>query len=168
MCSYFFPADQRTHLNSIYSRLTDETAQFWSADYFPLPRYVDKPLYVLTSSYTFSGAEEFAYNMQSQQRGTLIGETTGGGAHPTRRHRLHAHFMIGVPFARSINPITGTNWEGTGITPDVAVLAEQAQLVAQQMALQTLIDRCDDDAWQADLEKELLTVTAALEAEQDA
>src|SRR5437763_281004 len=66
MCSYFF--DGSTHLNDIYTRSTDSTKQFWSLPVLPGKKLVDKDVYVLTSSRTFSGAEEFAYNLQSQKR----------------------------------------------------------------------------------------------------
>jgi len=60
------------------------------------------------------------------KRATIVGETTGGGAHPVRGHRITEHFGIGVPFARAINPVTHTNWEGAGVEPDVKVDASQA------------------------------------------
>ena len=87
-------------------------------------------MYVLTSQRTSSAAEEFAYKLKNLKRATIVGETTGGGAHPTMGQRLDEHFMIGVPFARSINAITKTNWEGTGVEPDVKVPADQALATA--------------------------------------
>jgi C-terminal processing protease CtpA/Prc len=72
---------------------------------------------VLTSKRTFSGAEEFSYNLKNLKRAMIIGETTGGGAHPVFGHRVDDHFMIGVPFAKAVNPISKTNWEGTGSSP---------------------------------------------------
>jgi hypothetical protein len=133
LCSYFF--DEPTHLNSIYNRSEDTTHQYWSHPVVPGKKLIGKDLYVLTSGRTFSGAEEFAYNIQSQRRGTIVGETTGGGAHPTRGFRVADHFGVGVPFARSVNPVTKTNWEGTGVKPDVAVPADQALLTAHLLAL---------------------------------
>src|SRR5439155_170610 len=79
-----------------------------------------------TSRNTFSGAEEFTYNLKNLKRATIIGETTGGGAHPVRGHKIDARFMIGVPFARAINPISKSNWEGIGVEPDVKVPADDA------------------------------------------
>ena len=78
----------------------------------PLP---DRPVYVLTSGHTFSGGEDFAYTLQALGRAEVIGETTGGGAHPTRPFPISAAVHIGIPFARSVNPVTGTNWQGTGV-----------------------------------------------------
>lgn len=143
LCSYFF--DEATHLNDIYERPTDTTRQYWSLPAVPGKKLGKKDLYVLTSNRTFSGAEEFAYNIQSQKRGTIIGETTGGGAHPTFGRRVNDHFLVGVPFARSINPVTKTNWEGTGVKPDVAVPADQALLTAHVMILKKQAEKYAKD-----------------------
>jgi hypothetical protein len=137
-CSYLFPDDQ-THLNDIFDAGTGETRQFWTLASVPGERYLDRPVYLLTSTRTFSGGEDFAYSLQAQGRAELIGETTGGGAHPTRGMPISATLGVSVPFARSINPVTGTNWEGTGVTPDVSVPAEQAFDVAYGKALQHVL-----------------------------
>jgi C-terminal processing protease CtpA/Prc len=42
--------------------------------------------------------------------------------------------MIAVPYARAINPISKTNWEGTGVEPDVKVSAAEALEVAKKLA----------------------------------
>lgn len=136
--SYFFP-DGETHLNSILSGTTGHTRQYWSLAYLPGERYLDRPVYVLTSGFTFSAGEEFCYNLQAQGRARLIGETTRGGAHPTDAFPITPTLEITVPIARSINPVTGTNWEGTGVEPDVAVPAEQAYPVAYRMALEHVL-----------------------------
>lgn len=133
LCSYLLPA-QPVHLNTIYWRATDSANQFWTLPYVPGKRYLEKPVFVLTSGETFSGAEEFAYNLKNLKRATLIGETTRGGAHPGRIHRLDMHFTVYIPNGRSINPITATNWEGHGVTPDIAVPREQALPIAHQRA----------------------------------
>jgi retinol-binding protein 3 len=90
----------------------------------------------LTSKETFSGAEEFTYNLKNLKRATIVGETTGGGAHPVSGQRIDEHFMIGVPFARAINPISKTNWEGTGVQPDVKVPSAAALAAAQKLGLE--------------------------------
>jgi hypothetical protein len=130
--------DKPTHLNDIYNRKEDTTTQYWTLPYVPGKRLADKPVFVLTARRTFSGAEEFSYNLKNLKRATLIGETTGGGAHPVSGHRIDDHFMIGVPFARAINPISKTNWEGTGVEPDVRVPAAEALDVAKKMAAERL------------------------------
>jgi hypothetical protein len=137
-CSYFFP-DGGTHLNDIFHADTGETRQFWSLAFVPGSRYLDRPVYVLTSSETFSGGEDFAYTLQAQGRAEVIGEATGGGAHPTRMIPISATMAIGVPFARSINPVTGTNWQGTGVIPDTAAPAAGAYDVAFRKALQHVL-----------------------------
>jgi pimeloyl-ACP methyl ester carboxylesterase len=132
IASYLF--DARTHLNDLWTRRTDATAEFWTTDSVPGRKFGGtKPVYVLTSSRTFSGAEEFTYNLQTQHRATVIGETTGGGAHPVSPRRVDAHFTIGVPFARAINPVTHTNWEGTGVEPDVKVAVAEALAKAEAL-----------------------------------
>lgn len=130
--SYLF--SKRTHLNDIWERPSDKTEHFYTNPALPGRKLGDdKPVYVLTSNRTFSGAEEFSYNLKSLERATIVGETTGGGAHPVNGHRIHDKFMIGVPFARAINPITKTNWEGTGVEPHVKVSASQALDVAKKL-----------------------------------
>jgi Peptidase family S41/N-terminal domain of Peptidase_S41 in eukaryotic IRBP len=133
-CSYLFDGPG-THFNDIFEAETGETRQFWSVSYVPGTRYVDKPVYVLTSQETFSGGEDFCYTLQALGRAQLIGETTGGGAHPTGMRPLSPTMAISVPFARSVNPVTGTNWEGTGVVPDVSVPAAEAYDVAYVKAL---------------------------------
>jgi retinol-binding protein 3 len=130
--TYLF--DKPTHLNDLYNRKEDQSTQYWTLPYVPGSRLADAPAFVLTSQNTFSGAEEFSYNLKNLKRATLVGETTGGGAHPVDGHRIDDHFMIGVPFARAINPVSKTNWEGTGVTPDVPAKASEALEVAEKLA----------------------------------
>jgi hypothetical protein len=132
ICSYLF--SQRTHLNDLWTRSTNSTQEFWTLDVPGKKLGGSKPVYVLTSARTFSGAEEFTYNLKNLKRATIVGETTGGGAHPVRGQRIDEHFIIGVPFARAINPISKTNWEGTGVEPDVKVPASNALATAQKLA----------------------------------
>jgi hypothetical protein len=130
--SYLF--DKPTHLNDLYNRKDDFATQYWTLPYVPGNTLADKPAFVLISKSTFSGAEEFAYNLKNLKRATIVGETTGGGAHPVEGHRIDDHFMIGVPFARAVNPISKTNWEGTGVQPDVPVKAADALEKAEELA----------------------------------
>jgi hypothetical protein len=123
-----------THLNDLYNRKEDRTTQYWTLPYVPGKRFAGKPVFVLTSHRTFSGAEEFTYNLKNLKRATIVGEITGGGAHPVSGHRIDDHFIIGVPFARAINPISKTNWEGKGVEPDVQAPAADALEVARKLA----------------------------------
>jgi C-terminal processing protease CtpA/Prc len=137
-CSYL--VDERpTHLNDIFHADTGQTRQFWALPYVPGPRYLDRPVYVLTSARTFSGGEDFAYTLQALDRAQVIGERTGGGAHPTRPFGVSAAVHMAIPFARSVNPVTGTNWQGTGVVPDVDVPEAQAYEVAYATALRHVL-----------------------------
>lgn len=124
VCSYFF--DKKVHLNSLYWRRGDFTQEFWTLDNIDGKKRPDVPLFVLTSKRTFSGAEEFSYNMLTQKRATLIGEVTGGGANPGGGNIINDRFVIFIPTGRAINPITKTNWEGTGVKPDIEIEADKA------------------------------------------
>lgn len=137
--SYLFD-DEPVHLNSLYWRDDDFTQQYWTLPFIPGKRLAGMPAYVLLSEVTFSGGEEFAYNLQTRQRATLIGERTGGGAHPGGSQRLHPHFEVFIPIGKTINPVTGSNWEGSGVVPDIPVAAEQALNVAYRLALESVIE----------------------------
>ncbi len=144
LSSYLF--DRQVHLNSLYWRTGDQTQQFWTLPYVPGARFGgEKPIYVLTSNFTFSGAEEFTYNLQTLKRATIIGETTGGGAHPGGSYRITPHFAVSVPSGRAINPISGTNWEGTGVTPDIAVPQDEAYQVAYRAALRAVLEAAGEE-----------------------
>src|SRR6185295_4025347 len=144
LCTYFFDG-RPVHLNDLYWRASDATQQFWTLSYVPGRRYVNKDVYVLTSGRTFSAAEEFSNNLKTLKRATIVGETTGGGANPGGMARLSDHFAAFVPTGRAINPITKTNWEGTGVEPDVKVPKEQALKTAYIMALNKIVAATKDD-----------------------
>jgi C-terminal processing protease CtpA/Prc len=130
--SYLF--SKRVHLNDLWERVGNKTTEYWTKPELPGKKVRDDvPVYVLTSNRTFSGAEEFSYNLRNLKRATIVGETTGGGAHPVMGQRVNDHFMIGVPFARAINPYSKTNWEGTGVEPHVKVPAGEAMTTALRM-----------------------------------
>ena len=133
LSSYLF--DARTHLNDLYERKRNRMIELWTRADVPGPKLDGKvPVYVLTSRRTFSGGEEFAYNLKYLKRATIVGENTGGGAHPTAPLRIDDHFVIHVPYARAVNPITKTDWEGTGVAPNVEAPAEQVLDVAKRLA----------------------------------
>lgn len=140
--SYFFAGP--THLNDLYYRAADTTENYWTLPFVPGPRMARADLYILTSRNTFSGAEEFSYNMKNLQRATLIGETTGGGAHPTDAMIVQTEYVLRVPIARAINPYSKTNWEGTGVSPDVPVPAAEAFDRAYVMALEKMRGKTAD------------------------
>ena len=142
LLSYFFAEGDDRHLNDLYWRPENRTQEFWTIP-VPGPRYL-KPVYVLTSAVTFSGGEECAYDFQTQKRGTLIGEKTGGGANPGDAFSLGHGFAIFIPTGRAINPITKTNWEHVGVKPDVAVPAEDAFKTAYVTILKMQIAKTKD------------------------
>ncbi len=134
IASYLF--DKPTHLIDIYNRKENSTTQNWTLSYLPGPRLTKQPVFVLTSKRTFSGAEEFAFDLKIQKRATIVGETTGGGAHPVSGHTVADYFMVAVPFAKSLDPVTKTNWEGTRVEPDVKVPAADALATAEKLSLE--------------------------------
>jgi C-terminal processing protease CtpA/Prc len=145
LTTYLFEQGDQVHLNTFYSRAEDSARQSWTLPYVPGLRYLDKPVYVLTSNYTFSGAEEFTYNLKNLKRATIIGEITGGGAHPGGWQPLDAHYELFVPSGRPVNPISGTNWEGTGVAPDIEVPKEQAFDQAYRLALQAVLEKLGEN-----------------------
>ena len=93
-----------------------------------------KPVYILTSAITLSGAEQFTYNLKMLGRATVVGDTTGGSAHVGVFHRIDGFFGIGIPETRIINPYGKPDWEGTGVEPDVKTAAANALSVAEKLA----------------------------------
>lgn len=145
--------DESTNYNN-WLEVGDECGkQHWSLSYVPGPSLSHVPVYVLTSDYTFSGAEDISYSLQSLGRATIVGETTGGGAHPVNGRRFPSlNIIVGVPFAYAKNPITEDNWEGSGVVPDIDVPADEAFDVAHAEALRAIIESTDDDEYVAVLE----------------
>jgi hypothetical protein len=132
--------DQRTRLNDTWDRATGISTQYWTQDKLDGKRYGGKkPVLILTGPNTKSAAESFAYQMQVLKRATVIGERTWGGANPSRPYRLSEHFAAFIPSKRSISPVTHTNWEGTGVIPDVAAKADDALAAAKDL-LQRQLD----------------------------
>lgn len=123
-----------THLGDVWGRTTGRTEALWTRDGLAGPAFGGtKPLYLLTSARTYAAAEELAYDLQVLGRATVVGETTGGGAHTTAVGQIGEHLLVRVPVARAINPMTGTNWHGVGIAPDVQVPASEALATAQRL-----------------------------------
>jgi hypothetical protein len=121
-----------------YNPRENTTEQSWTRSPVPRNRLADKPVYVLTSNRTFSGAEQFSYDLKMLKRARIVGETTRGGAHAGRFHRIDDHFGMGVPEVRAINPFSKSDWEGTGVEPDVKVKAADALETAEKLAASRL------------------------------
>lgn len=134
LASYLFDSTPQA-LTDIYNRPTNSLTQYRTLPFVPGKRLPNVDVYLLTSQQTFSAAEDFAYSLQNLKRVTIVGETTGGGAHPIEQTFAGDHFLIYMPESRSISSITKTDWEGTGVKPDIAVAAKDALLTAQLKAL---------------------------------
>ena len=171
LTSYLFPAYPAIHLTDLRWHKEDRTQQSWTVPHVPSPRYIDKPVYVLTSPETFSAAEEFAYNLKHLRRAVIVGETTAGGANPGAGFRLHDHFWMFIPTGEAISLATGENWEGSGVLPDFKVPAELSLKTAQLLAFRKLL-RLDDEGEQTgqlerSLRRELEDSLGLVEADLD-
>jgi hypothetical protein len=163
LTGYFFK--DGVHLIDWYHRRNDETIQSWSNDWVPGKTMYNIPIYVLVSGHTGSAAEEFTYDLKNEKRATIVGEKTGGAAHTVEFHVFDLGPFIAaiqLPSGRAISPVTKTNWEATGVEPDIAVPAEKALAAAHLDALTKLEEKAKDDdarralAWARDgLESEI-------------
>lgn len=151
LCSYFF-AD-KTHLNDLYWREGNFTQQTWTQVVVPGKKYLNKPVYILTSNRTFSGAEEMAYDLKNLKRATIIGEVTGGGANPGGSVNITAHFNMFLPVGKAVNPITKTNWEGVGVQPDTLIESRLALYKAHMLAMQHGLQTTTNPQWKDELKR---------------
>jgi C-terminal processing protease CtpA/Prc len=143
LAGYLF--DQQQELSGTYNRPSGIRTHSTTPSWVPGRRFGGKkPLYILISQKTFSAAEQFAYDLQAARRAVIVGETSGGGAHPFEYRRVGQHFMLWLPESRSVNPITGKDWQGSGVQPDVAVAADQALEQALKLARTELTTRTKD------------------------
>ncbi len=129
IASYLFD-----HPEYMYSPRGAPTKDSWTRSPVPGNGLADKPVYVLTSAATWSGAEQFSYDLKMLKRATLVGETTRGGAHAGAFHRIDDHFGMGIPEEKPINPFGNTDWEGVGVEPDVMVKAANALETSVKLA----------------------------------
>jgi hypothetical protein len=159
ICSYFF--DHPVHLNDMYDRTTNRTTEYWTKPDGSLPQLTQIPLYLLTNDKTFSAAEEFCYDLQTQKRATVVGERTGGGAHGTFSQEAGYGFSISLPYCTAINPITHTNWESVGIKPEIEVASGKALGTAEILVIERMIAGCKDSAELFRLNWDLELVKAA-------
>jgi C-terminal processing protease CtpA/Prc len=165
LSSYLFGSEP-VELSGLYRRATDSIQQYWTMPYVPGKRYTGKDVYVLTSKRTFSAGEAFAYDLKNLKRATVVGEVTEGAATPRDVYRINEHFWMGLPTARAVSPITRTNWEGTGVKPDIEAPAELALNTAHLAALRKLLEssaNSADEGGKDRIKKAIETVQKELE-----
>ncbi len=140
LVSYAFDAGE-TRLFDMHSRESgvDQHQPYQTLPYLPGPRRPARKTYILTSNYTFSAAESVAYSLQSHKKGIVVGEASGGGAHMWSPYVAADHFVLHLPTSRPVDAITGGNWEGAGVKPDIPASPESALLTAHRVALETLV-----------------------------
>lgn len=145
LLSYFFKIDPVTHYNTFHFRDgKDNYTEEYTLPYVPGKRLTNIPLYVITSQKTFSAGEALAYSLQNLNRATIIGETTGGGAHAADFKLINDYFDMSIPMARAINPITKTNWEGVGVKPNVEMPVAKAKDFALSELIKTAMKQETD------------------------
>ena len=157
---------EKAHLINWDIRAEKKTVQSYSADFVPGQRIIDQPIYILTSDRTFSAAEEFTFDMKNLDRATVVGDTTGGGGHTVAEYTFNFDgFRMGirVPYGRAYNPENNEGWEGVGVSPHIAVPADQALEAAHADALGKLIEAETDEEFRVQLEWEMLVIERRLD-----
>jgi len=162
IASYLF--SEPVHLNDLYEPRTKQTVQSWTLPFVSGPKFIGKSVFVVTSPRTFSAAEGFAYALQARKRAIVVGETTGGGAHAALPLRINSHFSVAVPFARTINPVTGSSWEGRGVQPDVRSAEPVAVHTAYRAALRELAQSLPPSDQRTTVEREIERLTRLIES----
>jgi hypothetical protein len=133
IASYLFD-----HPEYMYNPREDTTRKSWTQSPVPGSKLTDKPVFVLTSTRTYSGAEQFSYDLQMLNRATIVGEKTGGGAHAAVFHRIDDHFGMAISESKPVNPFSKPDWEGTGVAPNFKVQEADALDAAEKLALRKL------------------------------
>jgi hypothetical protein len=152
LASYFF--DKPTHLSDVVAARTGERLHMWTSKDIEGSRYGEtRPVYILTSHDTFSAGEDFAYAMQKLNRATIVGEVTGGGAHPIAPARLNAHFIALIPVAESMSAITHSNWEGVGVQPNIVADSRDALDIATNSILTRQLAKKDNSKLWLNIQK---------------
>jgi hypothetical protein len=134
--------------NVVHWRNVDRPEQLRTTDVGKLSYGDPKPVYVLTSPTTFSAAEQLSYDLQAFKRAVIVGEMTGGGSHVSNIGPVSlGHGLVAnVPTGYLVNVVTGTNWEETGVQPDVSVPAQEALTTAWSLAARKLAESAADPA----------------------
>jgi len=110
----------------------------WVMAAIPGKRRPDVPVYVLTSSTSFSAAEWMAFSLQELERATIVGQQTTGAAHPVDRFRIDDRFVVQLPIGKIFGPVSGKDFEGSGVAPDRLVESHAALETAYALALNAI------------------------------
>jgi retinol-binding protein 3 len=140
--SYFVDGNPR-ELVDIYWKPLSKTVESFTSPSIKGTKYLDRKVYLLTSKDTVSAAEALCYNMKNLKLATVVGEVTAGAANPGSMIRIDDHFSLFLPTGRAVDPVTGKNWEGSGVSPDVAVSAADSLAKAQILALKAIQEKAD-------------------------
>ncbi len=159
LASYFF--SEETHLGDLSGRDATDLKQIWTYATVPGPRFLEKPVYILAGARTFSAAEAFAYDLQSQKRAMIVGEKTRGGANTAARFLLSPRFAVIVPVGHVTNAVTGTNWEG-GLKPDRLVDGDRIFPTAYLAALEATAPKHRDDPLTREIDNGIASLKAQL------
>ena len=143
LLSYFLVPEEP--IATLHYRDGPQNREFRAHDSLAGPYYTsNRPVYILTSEQTFSGAEALAYHLKVRERATVVGERTSGGAHLYESVRLHEHFMMAIPVAYAVDLVSQADWQYIGVRPDLEVPASQALVDAQRLMLMQLIASSKD------------------------
>ena len=133
--------EKPVEFGDIFVRERNEKRILMTAAEVPGKRYGNKPVFVLTSGRTASGAEAFVNAMRRLKRATIIGEPTRGATMPGGTVRVNEHFVIWISTGRST---TGTAQnENKGTPPDITVPVADALKEAHKRALDRLAETTD-------------------------
>lgn len=147
IAGYFFTDDYPTEFSSFYHRILDKKITNKTPLYLPGNRLTETDLFILVGPETFSAAEAFAYDFKHLNRAKIVGENTAGGAHVANSFIVNDYFIIQIPFARAISPVTNSNWESVGVEPDIKCESEKALQTAYQQALGKIIEDTNDEGY---------------------
>jgi retinol-binding protein 3 len=163
MLNYFF--DKKLPMNHNIGNKHDTVKHYTDPSVTPFKLIM--PIYVLTSKRTISGAEDFTYAMKYAKRAIIVGDTTSGAAHATAPFPLGQGFVMNIPVARSYHEVTGANWEGTGVFPDVDVKGENALEKAQLLIFKYFLAKANNDREKREAQGQIIAVENKLTLAQN-
>jgi len=146
LASFFYKESDDILFFQQHYRKNNEVVQFRSLPYIQGKRMEKTPLYILISKNTISAAENFAYSLQKLGRAVVVGEKSSFGAHGTGGPRImNDYYMIQLPISENINPITKTNWEESGVDPDIHTESKDALNKSIEIILDKIFEKNNDE-----------------------